>query len=300
MTLPMPPLVLIAFDRPAYFGPMLASLAAQEGPAVLDRPVFLFLDGARNRFSGQTHARQEDIDACASLFRRAFPHGHLFAAAENLGVWGNFDRAERFVFERLGHAAAYFFEDDMVLSPHYLAVMDALEAALRTRDDIACWAAYGQHQLGLAEQEAQVRQVTSLRHNWAFGLRRDAWRRIDVLLAPMTALLRGCDYRQRPVAEIRAWLASQGVPIQGSSQDHLKAAAATLLGYWRLQTLACWGRYIGEQGLHFGPALYRDGGYGGTLLFPRPQLEFDLPSRSAVASTVAALRALYALERAAP
>lgn len=295
-----PPLVLIAFDRPHYFERMLASLAAQEGGAAQDRPAFLFLDGAYNRLSRRTHARQEDVAACARLFRQAFPHGHLFAAPENLGVWGNFDRAERFVFERLGHAAAYFFEDDLVLSPHYLAVMDALWQAVRERDDIACWAAYGEHELDLAGQAAALRQVTTLRHNWAFGLKREAWRRIDALLAPMTALLRGCDYRQRPVAEILAWLAARGVHIQGSSQDHLKAAAATLLGLWRLQTRACWGHYIGEQGLHFRPSLYRDLGYDRTQLYPHPQLAFDLPTRAEVAARVEALRAHYGLARPAP
>jgi hypothetical protein len=287
------PIAILAFDRPHYLEPFLASLVAQ---AELDpgrADIHLFLDGAVNRHSRRTHAAEADIDRCEALFRAAFPKGRVLRAAHNLGTWGNFDRAEHHVFETLGAEVAYFFEDDLVLSPHYLRVMDGLWDQVRGRDDISHFAAYGNHLAGLEEQHARERDLVTLQHHWGFGLKRDHWRRMRDLLAPCGELLREVDYRQRPVAALQAWLRAQGVPAAGTSQDHLKAAAATLLGFWRLSTFACWGRYIGETGLHYSPELYRQRGFHRTALFPRSVTGFALPPPAGTALLVRQQLAIY-------
>jgi len=278
-----PPIVLLAFDRPDYFEQVLDSLAAQQQVDWSRRDLFLFLDGARNRHSGRVHADSRRIDRCEALFRRRFPRGTVFRSPDNLGVWRSFERAERFVFQGLGAEIAYFFEDDLVLSPWYLRAMDLLGDALRDRAEVAYFAAYGDHRVGLAEQEANASRLTAMQHHWGFALKRRAWQRIAELLEPAGALLRTCDYRLRPQAEIRARLAALGIDCQGTSQDFLKADAAARLGFVRLRTVACWGRYIGQEGLHFNAEIYRQLGFHETVLYPRAPVGFEAPDASRIA-----------------
>lgn len=287
------PIAILAFDRPHYAERFFASLATQEGFRRDRSDIFLFLDGAVNRLSRRTYADAADIDRCEALFRAAFPGGQVLRAAHNLGTWANFDRAERHLFETLGAEVAYFFEDDLVLSPHYLRVLDGLWGQVRERDDISHFAAYGDHRADLEAQQARSRDLITMGHHWGFGLKRRHWQRMRDLLAPCDALLRGVDYRQRPTAALRAWLAAQGLPAAGTSQDHLKAAAATLLGFWRLCTFACWGRYIGETGLHYSPDLYRARGFHRTALFPHAATGFTLPSPEGSALLVRQQLAIY-------
>jgi hypothetical protein len=48
----------------------------------------------------------------------------------NIGICENFLRAEQFAFMTLKAPVAYFFEVDLVLSPHYLSALDVLRRAL--------------------------------------------------------------------------------------------------------------------------------------------------------------------------
>ena len=75
----------------------------------------------------------------------------------------------------LDQPLGYFFEDDLEPGPLYLA---ALEAVRRATEPFAAkvghFAAYGDHRMQPPGPEVGFRP---LGHHWAFGLRRDAWRR---------------------------------------------------------------------------------------------------------------------------
>jgi hypothetical protein len=87
--------------------------------------VFLFQDGYRPK-SGEDLTDPGLVERCARLFHATFPGAKIFVTTENLGVARNFARAENYFFDELGAEAGYFFEDDLVLSPHYLSVLSAL------------------------------------------------------------------------------------------------------------------------------------------------------------------------------
>jgi hypothetical protein len=257
-----PPVLILSFNRPHYLRQVLEGLA----DGLEAERAHLFQDGAVNAYSGRVAAQQEDVDACVALFRRQFPGGRVHPSSANIGIAENFLRAERFAFEELGAECAYFFEDDLVPAPAYLAVMDRLFRAVRNEDRIAYFAAYGDHHASLARQRAAPRALATLGHHWAFGLKRSHWRAMEPLLAPYHA-----------------------------SQDNVKAFVTTCLGRARINTVACFGRYIGETGAHFTPERYAAMGFGGTRLFDgRAPRSFPTPTSAEIERSVAAMAAIFA------
>src|ERR1041385_6908215 len=118
------PVAVMSFNRPHYLEPVLDSLAAQT--ALTGRAIFLFQDNAVSPHSGKRYADDVDIARCVEMFHRIFPSGTVMLAEHNLGIARNFLRAEEFVFDACENDACYFFEDDMILSPHYLTMMDRI------------------------------------------------------------------------------------------------------------------------------------------------------------------------------
>ncbi|HEU4825046.1 MAG TPA: hypothetical protein VFS85_01120, partial [Dongiaceae bacterium] len=102
----------------------------RQRPGIDPDRIHLFQDGAVNRYSGVRYADDSAIEACVRLFREVFPRGHVHASVPNIGTCENFLRAERFAFVTLKAPVAYFFEDDLVLSPHYVSALDVLRRAL--------------------------------------------------------------------------------------------------------------------------------------------------------------------------
>lgn len=279
------PIAVMSFNRPAYLRQVLASLAAQQGVAMQGRRVILFQDGARNAYSGRLAAEPAEIAACIAAFREHFPQGEVMAAEANLGVAGNFLRAERHLFETLGAECGFFFEDDLVLAPRYLATLEALREALVERPEVGYFACYGNLAAGLADQLARPRQMRRMEHLWGFGLFRRHWRDLQPLLADYYALLRGRDYhpKSRPTAAILEHYRSRGIPLAVSSQDDVKKVLTYHLGRVALNTHLVSARYIGERGLHSTPQRYAAGGYGATVIPDLPRVEFDIPDAAAIA-----------------
>src|SRR5262249_26340058 len=111
------PVAVLSFGRPALLERVLTSLRTQTH-RVPDERGFLFQDGTLDQWANAEVIPQATRDNCISVFRKIFPHGNVISSDKNLGIALNFDRAERMMFEQA--EAAAFFEDDLVLSEHYL------------------------------------------------------------------------------------------------------------------------------------------------------------------------------------
>jgi hypothetical protein len=286
------PILLLAFDRPDLLEQVLLSLLDQQ-PAVDPARVHLFLDGAYCPYRDALVADPVAVDRSALVFRRLFPAGQVHRAPHNLGVAFNYDRAERFAFDEGQAPLAYFLEDDMVLSPFYLATLDRLGALALTEPRVAYVAAYGDHRLSVAEERARLRELQPMRHLWAYALTRRHWLERQPILAPYLDLLRGSNYRDRPHQAILEhwWRIGGGATV--SSQDGAKAVACQLLGRLRLVTVAVLGRYIGEVGLHFSPAEFRAAGFHLTQCYPAEAALHDLklPDEAGLTALLAAEQA---------
>jgi GT2 family glycosyltransferase len=127
------PVILFAFNRPAYLERVCASLLNQRGVVLDPRRVFLLQDGAVSARTGLRYAEDAELAASVAAFREYFPRGQVAAARSNLGIASNIRRGEVLAFEAMDADCAYFLEDDLELGPEYLRIMGELRA-LSDRD----------------------------------------------------------------------------------------------------------------------------------------------------------------------
>jgi 2-polyprenyl-3-methyl-5-hydroxy-6-metoxy-1,4-benzoquinol methylase len=282
------PIAVMSFDRPHYLKAVLISLKAQKVP-IAPTAIFLFQDGYRSR-NGQDLADPLCIERCIELFETIFPGSKIFTSSENLGVAFNFVRAENYFFEQLGTEAAFFFEDDLVLSPHYLTALRALTAIALEEKRIAYIAAYGDHRASLAEQTLSAKKLILMRHKWGFALTRRQWLAQRDILAPYLEILARADYRLRDHGAIRQYFKKLGFGSNGTSQDAMKDVASCVLGTVKVMSAACFGKYIGEVGLHSNSRLYEIERYSQTSMFPEEIASFDTPSSAILNNWVDIIR----------
>ncbi len=265
-----PPIIILSFNRPHYLRQVLKSLAGQV-PKIDGHRAHLFQDGAVNAYSGNVYAEQRDINKCMRMFRRRFPDGTVHASDRNIGIAENFLRAERFAFETLEAPVAYFFEDDLVLSKHYVAALDTLRRHFAGRKDVGYFNACGRHTAPIEEQRRRSADIIEMGHSWGFGLRRSHWLAMQPILAPYYELVCGADYRARPGVEIRAlWNAAGFEGNPATSQDWAKKAATELLAAQRLSCFPALGTYIGVVGTHFNEDTFRRYRFDETVTYRRP------------------------------
>jgi hypothetical protein len=255
------PIVIYSFERPAYLDAVCAGLAAQRQVRPDPRRVFLLQDGIVSALTGHRHTLPGLVRQNIEVFRRHFPEGQVLAAEHNLGIAGNIMRGQRLVFETLDSDIGYFFEDDLEPGPYYLAALEAMRMATEPfADRVAHFAAYGR-----VPDAAPGPQVgwCQLDHHWGFGLRRAPWRRIHAELEDWWAEIGRNDYRARNRRRLLYLWRKRRAAGPVVAQDMAAATSCLELGLARLSTDVCFGRYIGEKGEHFSPAMFRERGFVG-------------------------------------
>jgi predicted SAM-dependent methyltransferase len=283
------PIAIMSFNRPHYLEPVLRSLAKQTMPFDQDRAI-LFQDGNRSK-KGNDITDPHLITRCIELFRKIFPLGKVFNSTNNFGVALNYERAEKYVFEELGAEAAFFFEDDLLLSPHYLTALSALTELALKETRIAYVAAYGDHKAKLEKQQRTPRKLVPMRHKWGFALTRRQWDAQRKLLQPYLDIVSRADYRDRDSDAIREYFETLGFGSIGTSQDSMKDVASCVLGTTKVMTFACFGKYIGETGMHSRSQIYQSERFAETELYPDKISRFTPPTGDQLAEWIEADRA---------
>ncbi|CAH0158368.1 hypothetical protein [Roseomonas sp. CECT 9278] len=255
------PIVIFSFDRPDYLETLCRGLAAQVQLKPDPARVHLMQDGAVSQLTGRRHGDPALIARSIAVFRAHFPDGHVHAAEHNLGIAENILRGQALVFEDLDAPVGYFFEDDLEPGPLYLAAMEGVRRATEPfADQVGHFAAYGDHRKRPPGPEVGFRQ---LGHHWAFGLRREAWRRIQAWLPDWWDEIRRNDYRARNKRRLLELWRTRRVARDAVTQDAANELACAELGLARIGTDVCFGRYIGQEGQHFSPAIFRKLGFEG-------------------------------------
>ena len=252
------PVILFGFNRPAYLERVCASLMRQRDVALDPRRVFLMQDGAVSDRTGLRYAEDAEIEASVAAFRAHFPRGHVAASRANIGIAANIRRGEVLAFEALDADCGYFFEDDLELGPEYLRIMEGLRAVADRDPRIGYFAAYGDHNAAPPGPEAWL---VMMDHHWAFGLKREPWRRLREWLAPYERIIEGADYTWRDHMAIYRWMEGLDVAGAHTSQDAVKTIGCHALGIARVMTDVCFGRYIGATGASFHQAKFNDLGF---------------------------------------
>lgn len=253
----------------------------------------LFQDGAVNRYSRLRYATDDEINECVALFEQEFPDGVVHASRDNIGICENFRRAEQYTFAERKFECAWFFEDDLVLSPMYFRMMEHLQNLAESVDNLAYFAVYGNHYAQRDEIAQRRHELTALDHHWGFGLTRRHWRALQPHLAAFYEAVVGTDYSRRDHRRIfEIYRNSSGSP-RASSQDAAKAFACDQLGLWRCNTVVPFARYIGTSGQHMTPEKFKDLGFDNAVIAEEPILNLDLPGPSEIRERVLEQRALF-------
>jgi hypothetical protein len=288
------PVILFAFNRPAYLERVCASLLRQRDVVLDPRRVFLLQDGAVSPRTGLRYAEDAEVEASIAAFRAHFPRGHVAAARANLGVAANIRRGEVLAFEALDADCAYFFEDDLELGPEYLRMMEQLRALSDRDPRVGYFAAYGRHQIELPGHEARIFRMA---HHWGFGLRREPWRRLREWLAPYDEILQRSDYSGRDHLAIFRWMETLTVATPFSSQDAAKTLGCNALGIARIMTDLCFAQYIGAVGSSFSDEKFREQGFDRMRWVEGSEYRLAVEGGDPVGGIIADRRAFYEKQR---
>jgi hypothetical protein len=273
------PIAIMSFNRPHYLRIILNSILNQAKTDIRGTEIVLFQDGGKSKISNCVYGLDEDVDLCINIFETMVPWGVVQYANSNIGVAENFFRAERYFFLREVPAeCVYFFEDDLELAEYYIATLDTLRKSLVHAKEAAYFGCYGSLNADLTRQQKHCRKLQNLAHHWGFGLFRAHWIAMQPLMQKFYDLTLGRDYGDRDHGEIRRHYRSNDILVGVTSQDDVKKAVTYALGKNSLNTVAVFGKYIGEHGLHMTPALYEKFGYGKTVCFPDFVDEFTIPT----------------------
>ncbi len=162
-----------------------------------------------------------------------------------------------------------------MLSDQYIATLDQLINAHMDDARVGYVAAYGDHLLSLAKQQADPTRLAVLNHLWGFGCFQRQWRLIRPHVEQYLEQVGNIDYHTRNHDAIKALYASWGFNCRVSSQDAAKTLACVFTNTIKVNTRIVLGQYIGERGLHMDAELFAQRGYSQTAMFtdPVPVLE---------------------------
>jgi hypothetical protein len=252
------PIVIYSFSRPAYLEKLLISIKQQKGIRISGNFIHLLQDGAVSPRSGVAYCEQSTIDECVRIFKKHFPGGFVHLAPHNLGIAMNVFRGEELVFRVMDRDIGYFFEDDLELGPHYIAMLERVREEASKYERVGYFAAYGHHR---AKSNPQHAKFISLEHHWGFGLKRSCWEAMLPWLSDFFTIWKEVDYKGRPHLRLLECYLSKDVASNQTSQDVARTMACASLGFARINTDVCYARYIGAEGQSFRPESFERNGF---------------------------------------
>ena len=270
-------IALIGYDRPKYFGQVLASIA--RNPEAKDWPLFVFLDGPAG-------AEQDEQARAVALSDIANPYVVQYDG--NVGCGLNIIMARQYLFDRLEFDRVFIMEDDLVISPHYFGLvsrlMDWCEAEY---SDIGVVQGYWHCRENVDWKRQHLADVaTGNPHWWGYLMTRPAWNAISPMMMEYAGMfLQGRPYWQRDEVGIRIWARSKLLawdgryrgerqfphhwrehynywqrtehPLPASGQDGMTALSLQVAGLKKVCTVVNRGVNIGASGMHTNAASWQ-------------------------------------------
>lgn len=238
---------IVAYNRPLFFAQTLNALI----PQIHDIPTYFFIDGpeATNSYTGMVADETRLlIDAQVSLFARLVPAGTIVANETNFGIARQWRKARQYVLER--HERALFLEDDIVVAPYYVSMIQRLMDSLESDPRIGMVSGFGDTYDSVAAQVARKTLLKPMIHMLGWATWRDRYEQIATHLADYYRLIEGIPYPKRDHAKIRSWYQSNGVSKPNTGQDFATAYACHKAGLVRVTTRPNHLRHIGAFGVN--------------------------------------------------
>jgi hypothetical protein len=264
------PIVLIAFNRPNYFYETCNSIACQ----LDDRPVYLFIDGPK------TQQDLFNINTVKWSFNNCFPNGEIFQEEDNIGIAFNTKKAREVVFEE--HSRAIFIEDDLVIEPYYLSMLDRLMDKLEDDQNVGminCFAGAATRNNNLNTLDNQDKNKSKLiacSHTYAMGMWANKYEKIKPTLYEYYKLLPSI-YKNRPHQPIIDFWRKKGLG-QGmniTSQDKATDSSMLLVNQYKVSTYTNNLKYIGEIGDNSNTFAFKNFNWENYPIYGKEVFDFD-------------------------
>jgi SEC-C motif len=265
-------LALIAYTRLEYLQLVWASIHEQ---TIAGRPlsefydIHVFQDGLWAGDSYEVRIAHEEV----RKWMDELPSGvTVHRQSANLGIALHYDFIEKLLFVERGYEYVVFCEDDLVLAPGYMSVMDRMADTFHDDHRVGMMSAHpGDPTVSLELQRKYRNRWAPMGHNWGCGISRSFWERRQPLVECYLNLVRDAPYRHRNDWLIYNWLARIGFrPFFASSQDFIKTCATYALGAVKLSTYPNLARPIGRIGVHSTPDLFERMGFHRTVVLDEP------------------------------
>jgi hypothetical protein len=256
-------IAIIAYNRLRYFELVFPSIISQkiDGKPVSEiYDIYVFQDGLWEKETDECRADHEKIARLVENHRDI----RFFRQTCNLGVAFHFDFIERMLFLNKKYDYVVFHEDDMILAPEYMKILDLMGDKFKDDDRVGMVSANPAHcpiPLDRQRQNQIQGKYAAMSHNWGFGLTRKSWLKRQPFVDSYLEIIKGIPYRVRPTAAIFRWLKENGFEAGASSQDYIKCCATVAFGATRIATYGNYGLPIGRWGLHFNPNAFKKMGY---------------------------------------
>jgi predicted SAM-dependent methyltransferase len=253
---------VFSFNRPHYLAQTLRSLQANNAP---EMDYYLFQDGAVNQYSGRTMAAEQDINLSVEAWNMAaLPNKQLIKKSRNVGIGIIQYEAKALLFDELKYDRVMFFEDDMVVSKHYIRLLQTMLRQYRDEPVVGAVMCHGGVPVIFGEEE-QKKLLPMVRPSfdnlWAWATWRDRWQKIRPTFDRYYQFIKDVEYKKRPEGEILEFYAREGANITVSSQDAAMHYSFAKNGYGCLNTMVHRASYIGAVGEHMYPKKFETLGY---------------------------------------
>jgi len=237
--------VLFAFDRPDYLSQVLLSLEKQTYKEV---DWFVFVDGNKlgKRIIGNPEGKAKSIEL---LSNSKIKFKDLFIAEKNRGM-GKQKLSSHTLYSI--YDTVLFFEDDMILSKHYIEVILQLKALYPQYEFITACDRPSKKTEKMDQENLKNQPldkligggIKNITHFWGYYLSKRA---VELLQEPLERYCKivGDDYRERPHDKIRATFG-----IKTTSHDGVLDSQLEKRKIKRISVKVPRGRYIGEHGVH--------------------------------------------------
>lgn len=250
------PTSVLLFNRPDESRRMLESLLRQTRSIPVGSLTFS-VDGYRGS-RDEALGRPDMTSEVAELVHETFPGAELVVHESNLGIAHHYDILETRSFSHPDASWAFFLEDDFVLAPNYFEAAHSLISSVDRDERVVVVSATGDV---LGAKTRGVDSMYPMDHAWAFALRRSHHLERRRHISAYLDLMNGKSYFERDYSAVTAGLAADGILTLGTSQDYVKQAIRVATGRVAVTTGRVHGTYIGVNGEHFTPEIYRKLGY---------------------------------------
>lgn len=274
-------LAIFSFNRPHYLKDVLASLVTNQGLNDID---FYFIqDGAINLFSERIATDEQVIIECLRLWEEcALPNKRLIRHAENKGIGISQFEAKVFLFEQMQYDQVMFFEDDLVLSRHYVRILKIMLDQYRNERAVGAVMCHGGKPSPHLQNKKHVllNRVRFANDNlWGWATWKDRWQKIKPAFLDYYEFIKDIDYKRKGMKreQILAFYKKNGFIIRHISQDAAVQYAFVKNDLTLVQTEIHRGLYIGAIGEHMTQRQYDAIGYP-TISFPTDHEEVSVES----------------------